>query len=95
MPFRLSILASGTFVFGTTGAIAAEPPISEVSGFPINPHLLDVVSPANPVPAGSELRTMEADALLSAEQLAALAGNRPAEPSPKAARVGPGGGDEA
>jgi hypothetical protein len=94
MPFRLSILASGTFVFGTTGAIAAEPPISEVSGFPINPHLLEVVGSANAVPAGSELRTMEADALLSADQLAALARDRPPEPLPKAGGPGPGAGDQ-
>ncbi len=70
MPFRLSILASGTFVFGTTGAIAAEPPICEVSGFPIDPHQLAV--PGQTEPAGSGFRTSEVDALLSPHQLAAL-----------------------
>lgn len=72
MAFRLSILSSGTFVFGTTGAIAAEPPICEVSGFPIGPHQLAAPGPENAEQAQSEPRTMEADALLPPHQLGAL-----------------------
>src|SRR6266436_3084621 len=47
MWYRLSIATAAALVLGGVGATAAELPNYEVMGFPITPHQLVVLGPAN------------------------------------------------
>jgi hypothetical protein len=47
MWYRLSITAAAALMMGGVGATAAELPTYEVLGFPITPHQLVVLGPAN------------------------------------------------
>lgn len=47
MRFRWSIVAVASLVVSTASAAAAELPIYEVAGFPVTPHQLAVIAPAN------------------------------------------------
>jgi hypothetical protein len=47
MWYRLSIVGVAALMTGVLGATAAELPIYEVMGFPISPHQLAALGPAN------------------------------------------------
>jgi len=47
MWYRLSIAAAAALMMGGVGATAAELPTYEVMGFPITPHQLVALGPAN------------------------------------------------
>ena len=47
MCYRLSIAAAAALMLGGVGATAAELPTYEVMGFPITPHQLVALGPAN------------------------------------------------
>ena len=47
MGYRLSIAAAAALMMGGVGATAAELPTYEVMGFPITPHQLVALGPAN------------------------------------------------
>ena len=47
MCYRLSIAAAAALMMGGVGATAAELPTYEVMGFPITPHQLVALGPAN------------------------------------------------
>ena len=72
MWYRLSIATAATLVLGGVGATAAEIPNYGVMGFPITPHQLVVLGPANARQGLPALTLTEAGMPASPHQIAVL-----------------------
>jgi len=72
MWYRLSIATAATLVLGGVGATAAELPNYGVMGFPITPHQLVVLGPANAQQGLPALTLTEAGMPASPHQIAVL-----------------------
>ena len=72
MWYRLSIAAAAALMMGGVGATAAELPTYEVMGFPITPHQLVALGPANAQERAPTARLSLAGMPASPHQIAVL-----------------------